>query len=157
MYYLLQSGVQMVNTNTTNFALGLQSWVLVKLSKAAPWKGRKRERKKKDQLAYIFLLLYLSSTPIAIRKSSLLVNLIGFGDFIDPGLLKILLTSLVCCCGFAFNHQVNDQSLISSIKNNLFCMRKPHNIDRYLQLSVTNYSKIQKQLSGVTFNFNLEY
>lgn len=153
----------MVNTNTTNFALGLHSWVLVKLSKAAPWKGRKRERKKKDQLAYIILLLYLSSTPIAVRKSSLLFNLIGFGDFIDPGLLKILLTSLVCCCGFAFilvfliNHQVNDQSLISSINNNLFCMRKPHNIDRYLKLSVTNYSKLQKQLSGVTFNFNLEY
>ena len=35
------------------------------------------------------------------------------------------------------------------------CMRKPHNIDRYLKLSVT--SKLQKQLSGVTFNFDLEY
>ena len=49
---------------------------------------------------FCFLFLVFSLILPTVRISFLFYSLVFIGDSTDPGLLKIRLTSLVCCCGF---------------------------------------------------------
>lgn len=58
------------------------------------------ERVSPRGIDFCFLFLVFSFILPAVRISFLFYSLVFIGDSTDPGLLKIWLTSLVCCCGF---------------------------------------------------------
>ena len=55
----------------------------------------------REALIFVFVSWFNFSLILpAVRISFLFYSLVFIGDSTDPGLLKIRLTSLVCCCGF---------------------------------------------------------
>lgn len=55
----------------------------------------------REALIFVFVSWFNFSLILpAVRIRFLFYSLVFIGDSTDPGLLKIRLTSLVCCCGF---------------------------------------------------------